>query len=137
MQEQDKGEPMRSEPAALRRLWTIWLVSSFALTLVIGILTLLPSPQLPRSDLLWDKLAHLIAFMALMLPTSALWPRMIVPAAGLAIFYGAAIEVIQPFTGRSAELADLIADGIGVGLGIVVGLGLRRAVLLLRAARAD
>jgi len=39
-----------------------------------------------------------------------------------AVLYGAAIEVIQPIVGRSGDLADFIADVLGIGLGAILGL---------------
>ena len=44
---------------------------------------------------------------------------------------GVAIEFIQPFTGRSFEVADMAADGIGVLLGWA------GALLLLRGRFAE
>ena len=45
----------------------------------------------------------------------------------LALFYGGVIEVIQPFVGRSGEIADLYADGIGLLIGAVLGVLLHYA----------
>jgi VanZ family protein len=115
-------------PRAPRRTWTIWLISTLALAVLIGVLTLMPTAQLPRSESHVDKLAHLVAFLVLVLPTAVLRPRAILWVGTLAVVYGAAIEVIQPYAGRSAELADLLADGIGVGLGAILGVRLRRAL---------
>ena len=124
-------------PGNTRFLWTAWLVLTAALALVIGILALTPVPTMPRTDMHWDKVLHAIAFMVLVLPTAALWPRAIAWVGLLAVIYGGAIELIQPFTGRSAELADLVADGIGVGLGIILGSSLRRTLAARRTVRSD
>lgn len=102
-----------------------WLVSTLVIATVIGILTLMPSHALPRGPWGSDKLAHLLAFLALVFPTAALWPRVSAMVGVIAVAYGGAIEIIQPFTGRSAEFADLVADGTGVGLGIILGSSLR------------
>ena len=45
------------------------------------------------------------------------------------IAYGGIIEVIQPFFGRQAEWADLVADGIGAVVGAVTGSALSRYIL--------
>lgn len=120
-----------------RHARTVWLVSTLAIAVLIGILTLTPTPHLPRGDFHWDKLAHLVAFLVLVLPTAALWPRVAAWVGVLAVLYGGAIEVIQPFTGRSAEFADLLADGIGVALGFILGTTLRRVYMARHAGGAD
>ncbi len=125
-----------ASPDLNRTLWTAWLVSTLAIALAIGLLTLTPAHHIPRGDFIWDKLAHLIAFLVLVLPTAALWPRVTAWVGALAVVYAAAIEVIQPYAGRSAELGDLLADGIGIALGIILGTGLRRLVAARRAPRA-
>lgn len=98
---------------------------AYALTglvgLVIARLTLGPAgtgaPPFPH----FDKLAHLLAFACLAFPLSATrrHPAARIFAAGLV--FGAAIEIIQPVVGRSAEAADLLADAAGLGLGIALG----------------
>ncbi|MDP7186520.1 MAG: VanZ family protein [Paracoccaceae bacterium] len=68
-----------------------------------------------------DKAAHAIAFFALVFPVSLahrwgfLW---IVP---LAIGFGWAIEVIQPYFGRGREIEDFYADLIGIASGATAG----------------
>jgi len=98
---------------------------AYACTLLIGVaiahLMLAPpgigEPPFPH----FDKVVHLIAFACLGFPLSvtrthpALWIFL------AAVVYGAAIEIIQPSFGRSAEWADLAADVIGAGLGILLG----------------
>ena len=113
-----------------------WLILTIVIATLIGILTLMPAHVLPRG--LWgsDKLAHLLAFLALVFPTAVLWPRVSAMVGVLAVAYGGAIEIIQPFTGRSADLADLVADGTGIGLGIILGSSLRRFLTARRTARA-
>lgn len=97
-------------------------VFPFALTLLIavfiGFSTLTPPSETAPSFSVPDKLAHTIAFLALILPLG--WSRPVnlkwlVPAA---IVYGAAIEMLQPNVGRSAEWADFVADAFGVTLGL-------------------
>ena len=126
-----------ASPELNRHLWTAWLVSTVVIALAIGFLTLTPAHHVPRGDFLWDKLAHLIAFLVLVLPTAALWPRVTAWVGALAVVYAGAIEVIQPYAGRSAELGDLIADGIGIALGIILGTMLRRVYVARRAVAVD
>lgn len=117
---------MRAGVAALLQTRAVWLGLSLALTLVIGVLTLMPQPVRPMRLHGIDKLYHLLAFAALTFPTGFLRPRMLVAAGVLALLYGGAIEIIQPAVGRSRELADLLADGVGILLGIALGLAARR-----------
>ena len=119
-----------------RQVRSLWLGSTVVIAVLIAGLTLSPSASLPQSNLHLDKLAHMAAFFGLVFPTAALWPRVTAWIGLAAVLYGGAIEVIQPYTGRSAEFADLLADGIGVGLGIVLGATLRRLILARRAVRA-
>jgi VanZ family protein len=65
------------------------------------------------------------AFAALIFPTASLYARSLIWILPLAAFFGCAIEVVQPFMGREAEVADVLADLVGLGLGTVIGLALR------------
>jgi len=114
----------------------LWLVSTVAIAVLIAVLTLTPTPHMPRSDFQWDKVAHVVAFLTLVFPTAALWPRVAAWMGVLAVSYGGAIEIVQPFTGRSAEVADLVADVVGVVLGLALGTMARRYFRAARAARA-
>ncbi len=116
------------------QLRLLWLVSTVSIALLIGVLTLSPTVAMPQSHLLNDKVAHVLAFMALVFPTAVLWPRVTVWVCLAAVVYGGLIEAIQPYTGRSAELADLLADSGGVVLGTFLGL-LTRLALTRRFAR--
>lgn len=122
--------------AGRRPLRLVWGATTLVIALGIALVTLSPSTGVPRGVWGLDKIAHATAFLVLVLPTAALWPRVSAKVGALAVIYGGAIELIQPFAGRSAEVGDLVADGVGVGLGIIVGSSLRRAVLLPLAARA-
>ena len=62
---------------------------------------------------------------------SLIW---MIPAA---LVFGAAIELVQPFVGRSAELVDFVADIVGVACGLALGLILRmRRIKSLRGQKA-
>jgi hypothetical protein len=91
-------------------------------------LTLLPAVTMPEPT--WvtqvDKIYHMMAFAALILPT-ALFDRgavrwMIIGG----LILGAAIEVIQPSVGRDADMMDFVADATGLVLGLGLGWVLRR-----------
>lgn len=73
-----------------------------------------------------DKLYHMIAFAALIFPTALLRPKGCLRFGCLATLYGGIIEAIQPVFGRSADMFDFLADGLGVTIGIFLGLAARR-----------
>ena len=85
-----------------------------------------PGDQLPGH--FWDKLAHLLVYAGLgvlfLVPLAeARLSRVTVKAAAIAVFcavlYGAFDEVHQSFTpGRSPDVRDLFADGLGAALGV-------------------
>lgn len=76
--------------------------------------------ELPSTGL--DKINHLLAFAVLAVQWRLAFPRMhrIGVILGL-LSYGVLIELIQlPLPHRSAEGADIIADALGVALGLGV-----------------
>lgn len=95
-------------------------VLTLLLAFAIAITTLMPSTSGAAPLLGLDKLAHLVAFAALVLPMSLRsrrhWPMIWIAA----VAYGGLIELVQPYVGRGAEWADLVADGLGAALGIAM-----------------
>lgn len=95
------------------------------LTIVLGsaisISTLMPvTPvEMPSGS---DKLFHFVAFLALAFPLAVVRPRWSGWLFMAFSAFGGAIELIQPFVGRSRELADLFADMAGVACGMALGL---------------
>ncbi|MBK6714693.1 MAG: VanZ family protein [Burkholderiales bacterium] len=86
---------------------------------------------------MWDKLNHAVGFAGLTLAACLACGRCnsghlarlrdTMRPALLMLAFGALIEVLQSFVPeRSAEWADLLADGIGVVLGALLARGLRR-----------
>lgn len=113
----------------MRILSALTCLATLGLACIIGVLTLLPSADLPRVGG-GDKLHHLLAFGALAFPTAFLRPRWIVGMVLALVAYGAAIELIQPLVGRSREMDDFVADCLGILLGTGIGFGAH--LLLLR-----
>ncbi len=103
--------------------WSVLL--TIALAAVIAVLTLLPptTVDMPSGS---DKLAHFGAFIALALPLAFVRPRWIGWLFLLFSAFGGAIEIIQPYVGRSREFADLLADMVGIACGMGLGLLLGR-----------
>ena len=101
------------------------VTATIALGTAIIWLTLTPQ-DLPKFDTLpLDKLAHLAAFAALILPSAILRPRFLWWTFPLAALLGFSIELIQPYVGRSQEWMDVIADCVGLIVGTCLGLMIR------------
>jgi VanZ family protein len=115
--------------------WRVALALTAVLAIAIAALTLfpvtIPEPMAETSD----KIYHVIAFAALALPSAFLIPRAMIWLLPLFVLFGGAIEIIQPYVGRSGEAADFVADIIGIGLGVVFGLTLRGVARFLLAPK--
>jgi len=89
------------------------------LALVIALLTLMPQAPGPEGIPGLDKLAHFAIFAALAAPVAWRDPHLWRIVALAALAFGGLIEMVQPLTGRSAEWADLLADGAGAFTGAI------------------
>ena len=99
-----------------RRLVAIWL--TLGLSVCIAVVTLIPSsaaPEVPGGD----KMHHVLAFMALTLPSAAFYPKALLRIVLAAAFYAGPIEIIQSFVGRSGQIADFLADLLGIAIGFL------------------
>lgn len=101
----------------LRRM-AIGSAVTLVLAVIIAVLTLAPMPSGGPAGS--DKLYHVLAFACLAFPLPLVRPRWTVWVILGVIAYGGVIEMIQPFFGRQAEWADLVADGVGAILGAIV-----------------
>ena len=88
---------------------------TIVLLLIIAVLALAPMPAGPRGS---DKFYHVLAFASLTFPLTLVRPRLGIWVLLGVMAYGGAIELIQPHFGRQAAWSDLMADGIGAGVGI-------------------
>jgi VanZ family protein len=68
-----------------------------------------------------DKQLHFMAFACLALPIGWVRPAWALWLIPLSLAYGALIEVAQPFIGRSGDIWDLVADGLGILAGVLPG----------------
>jgi len=94
--------------------------AAFAVAVLVSLAVLFaPAADVPSSPPGVDKLVHATLFGAL-----ALTGRWAGVARGLLapvlVFYAAASEVIQGMIGRDAAVGDLLADVVGVLLGLLV-----------------
>jgi VanZ family protein len=101
------------------------------MVLLIGIAWLAFSPDPPPSaGTGWDKLNHVLAFAAVAACGWFAWGRTRHRTAGVvlgALVYGVLIELVQTqIPGRSGEWPDLLADAIGIGLGLALAATLSR-----------
>jgi VanZ family protein len=83
---------------------------------------------------IWDKLQHFGAYLALsFLPVMGFrdWRRGLM--AGLSMFLlGVLMEAGQHFSpGRSMDLGDVIANGVGVSCGTLLGLPIRALIAIV------
>ncbi len=115
---------MRMATITPSRHWIRFALVGYWVTLAA--LTHVPKPpQAASAVFVYDKIVHAVAFGILAALAWWSWPptepgRAVRRAATwLAILaaYGAADELLQPLSGRSCELADWIADVVGIVLG--------------------
>jgi VanZ family protein len=115
----------------LRWRW-FWLASGTALVLLVTWLCLRPSAGGDQWFPHADKVQHAAAFLGLAGLLLALVERRHYAAVCVALLvFGGAIEVAQylmPY-GRSAEWADLAADGLGIVLAALVSLAIQESWL--------
>jgi VanZ family protein len=102
-----------------RRLWFfVGLVLAAAITVVC----LLPSSDLPSFHL-WDKLEHALAWVALAFWFGSVVVRRDIVCVGVCLVaLGGAIELLQGWMalGRSADIKDLLADSVGILIGVLL-----------------
>ncbi len=98
-------------------------ITAFAAGVVaVSVLSLIPSGELPVIDVS-DKLQHVLAYLVLAVTGAIAIPgRRSFPwlAIGL-LLLGCVLEATQAFVpGRVAVIDDVIANAVGVGLGLVI-----------------
>lgn len=105
-------------------------LATLAAAIIIAVIASIPGPAGAPSVFGWDKLDHVSAFAALTLLARAGWPGARRWATGAALLaYGIGIELVQgsPLIDRTMSGFDLIADLVGIVLGLMLALWLGRA----------
>ncbi|WP_201739335.1 VanZ family protein [Tepidimonas charontis] len=98
--------------------WLFW-----GLALAVTALSLTPVQYLPPPVFdVWDKAQHAAAFTLLTVAGRWAYPAFGRPASSVALLlHGAATEAAQAATGwRHGELADWVADAVGIAIGYAV-----------------
>ncbi len=116
--------------APARRAWR-WLL----VLLMLAVCVLAFDPHPPAAvDTGWDKRNHLLAFVALTLVAEfGYWqqPRRQVGAALAMLVFGGFIELVQSqIPARSGDWADLLADALGIALGLLLAQAVARGLKL-------
>lgn len=106
------------------RYFSVWRAVGWLLVAAITVFSLTPQPPEIGGLQINDKLGHSIAYAIGMGWFAALYPSMR-HRARYAVFFivlGIALEFAQSFTPtREFELWDIVADGIGVAAGVMLG----------------
>ena len=101
-----------THPSLWRTLFFLALIGSYTLSVLPG--------ETVAPLFFWsDKLNHAIAFLVLAFLMRMGWKVDYLKVVALLILYGAFIEFSQLFAiHRSAELADVVADTVGIFIGL-------------------
>jgi len=112
-------------------------IAFWLLLAAVAVLSISPARYLPpQAFSLWDKAQHALAFLGLGLLGLLAYPARPLRLALALLAFGGAIELVQAATGwRHGEWADLLADAVGLGAGLVLGLFTRRCAARSRAGR--
>lgn len=98
-----------------------WQAIGWLAVLVVVVLTVMPDPPTMHVPVLsWDKAQHTIAYAGLMWWFRQAWR----PRRAWIVFLivlGVSLEAIQWTTNtRHFELADMVANAVGVGFGVLI-----------------
>jgi VanZ family protein len=101
----------------------VWQGLWWLCMLTVLVLALIPLKQSSQGIPHADKMAHAVAFAGLSMLAVAAWPYRWPRIAIGMLGFGGAIEIMQgAFTvSRQASWLDLLADAVGIALGLWVG----------------
>ena len=98
-----------------------YLKISMLILLFISILSLYPVENLPSIPGT-DKTHHLIAYAALAFPAAYSRSKSWFLLFPFFLLFSGVIELIQPFVNRYGEWLDMLANGLGLALGTILGI---------------
>ena len=112
-------------PLLHRRRWrTLWQALFVLLFITISYLALSPAPPAGVSTG-WDKANHALAFASLAFCGRFAGARRSWPLFIALLSYGGVIEWVQFYVpNRSCDWHDLLADAVGIALGLLVSRGM-------------
>lgn len=102
-----------------------WRALSILSLLVLTTLSLVPLPA-GSSVAGSDKFLHLAAWGLAVIPAALALGGRALPLIALFLMWSIAIEFVQPLVGRFFEVADMLANAVGLSLGAWLGSALRR-----------
>lgn len=80
-----------------------------------------PFQNVEAASRVWDKALHFIAFGLILWSIGVLFRHLPRTLAALSAFaLGGAVEVVQGMVGRDASWGDLLADGLGILLALLL-----------------
>ena len=104
------------------KCWPLLVLALLAIVTIASLSPHMPAPGVMSSD----KLRHFLSYAAIAGPIALARPRGWGPMLLALLGWSIAIELIQPYVGRSGDPRDFLANATGVGLGVFLAAGLRR-----------
>ena len=102
------------------------LIAGVLLVVIVGAIVG-PFQNVEAATNIWDKAAHFVAFGLVLWSIGVLFRRLPRKLAALsALALGAAVEIVQGMVGRDASWGDLLADGLGILLALLLWVIWRR-----------
>ena len=102
-----------------------WMTITLIILAAITGLSLWPLDQLPTVPGS-DKTHHFIAYAALIIPVVLRKPKYWPLICSSFVFWGGAIELLQPFVNRYGEWLDIIANTFGLAFGLMAAMLINR-----------
>lgn len=95
-------------------------ITTLYLFIIISI-SLYPHEGISHNETIHDKFYHFIAYLFLTIPVSLNKPKYFFSLYLFFIVLGGFVEFLQPYFNRKQELADLIANILGIFIGAFTG----------------
>ena len=107
-------------PSTCPMKYLMRLMAGVLLVVIVGAMVG-PFQNVEAATNIWDKAAHFVAFGLILWSIGVLFRRLPRTLAALAaLTLGGAVEIIQGMVGRDASWGDLLADGLGILLALLL-----------------